>query len=381
LLKTWAGGRPYPFSWMPDSRHVVVGADRISESPGMHLWIADSDTAKFRQLTVSNVNEYYPSVSPDGKKIVFSTEEDDFDLVNLERTSGEMSPVLATTRNEKAPAWSPAKEEFAYVTNQSGIDEIWLRSLDGRWERPVVTATWDGDNPSFFFTNLEFSPDGKRLAYQRRGSDTYRNWIAPVSGGAPVPLVPLELEQRDYEDTPTWSPDGNWVAYTTTKGTGGFALWKIRVGAGTPPVRLKDQIIYPSLPKWSPRGDWITLETTEGFGIISPDGSQTQVLSEETWLTHVWSRDGATIYGIRLAEDLHLIFARIDIATGEETFISDLGLSPPIIQPVQGFSLSPDGKTLLTSVARLKGDLWILEGFPQPEETGPIQKALSRFRN
>jgi Tol biopolymer transport system component/tRNA A-37 threonylcarbamoyl transferase component Bud32 len=379
LLRWWAGGRPYPFSWMPDSRHVVVGADRISDSPGMHLWVADSVTGKFRPLTVSNVNEYYPSVSPDGQKIVFSTEEDDFDLLNLPLAGGVMSPVLSTTRNEKSPAWSPARDEFAYVTNQSGHDEIWIRSRDGEWERPVVTANEYRDRPFFSLANLEFSPDGKRIAYQSRESDTYRVWIAAAAGGPPVPLVPLELERRDYQDTPTWSPDGNWVAFTATDASGTFALWKIRVGAESPPVLIKDQIIYPSLPKWSPRGDWITAETTEGFSIISPDGLQSRTLSEETWLTHTWSRDGAEIFGIRLAEDLHLILARIDIKTGEETFISDLGVSPPIIQPVQSLTLSPDGKTLMTSLARLKGDLWILEGFPQPERG--VQKALSRFRN
>ena len=379
LHRWWAGARPYPFSWMPDSRHVVVGADRISQSPGMHLWVADSVTGKFRPLTVSNVNEYYPSVSPDGQKIVFSTEEDDFDLLNLPVNGEGMSPVLSTTRSEKSPAWSPAKEEFAYVTNQSGSDEIWIRSQDGQWERPVVTANESRDRPSFSLANLEFSPDGKRIAYQSRGSDNYLVWIAAAAGGPPIPLVPLELKRRDYQDTPTWSPDGNWVAYTATDATGTFALWKIRVGAESPPVLIKDQIIYPSLPKWSPRGDWITAETTEGFSIISPDGLQSRVLTEETWLAHTWSRDGAEIYGIRLAEDLHLILARIDVKTGEETFISDLGLSPPIIQPVQSLTLSPDGKTLMTSLARLKGDLWILEGFPQPAQG--LQKALSPFRN
>jgi hypothetical protein len=35
---------------------------------------------------------------------------------------------------------------------------------------------------------------------------------------------------------------------------------------------------------------------------------------------------------------------------------------------VHGFSLAPDGKSFLTSLQRYHGDIWILEGFPQPAE-------------
>lgn len=378
-LEQWTGGRPFPFSWLNDSRRIVFGADQVSATPGMHLWVADTSTGNVRPLTVSNVNEYYPAVSPDGKKIVFSSEEEDFDLISVSTGDATVKPLLATSRSEKEPAWSPAKGEFAYVTNESGNEEIWIRSEDGRWQRPVVRGRDFDDGPSFLFTSLAFSPDGQRIAYQRWGRGRQHVWISPVAGGPPVPLIPMSVPQRPYEDTPTWSPDGNWIAFTAPASEGGFGLWKIRVGAGSPPVLLKESIVYPSVPQWSPRGDWITVDTPEGLSLLNPDGADIRLLSEETWLAQVWASDGASVYGIRMTENLHLVLARIDIATGNETFLADLGQSPPIIQPVQGLSLSADGKTLLTSMARLRGDLWMLEGFSEPE--GFLQKALSRLRS
>jgi len=40
--------------------------------------------------------------------------------------------------------------------------------------------------------------------------------------------------------------------------------------------------------------------------------------------------------------------------------LADLGPSPPVNNPVKGFSMSADGSTITTSMVRLRGDLWLL---------------------
>ena len=45
----------------------------------------------------------------------------------------------------------------------------------------------------------------------------------------------------------------------------------------------------------------------------------------------------------------------------------DLGPVPPTTPPLRGFSLSPDGTRLLTSIARLRGDIHILDGFERDD--------------
>lgn len=358
--------RPFPFNWMMDNRRIVFGADYVSATPGMHLSIADTVKGTVWPLTVTSGNESYPSISPNGKRIVFSTENADFDLITIPLEGNRFGTLLSTSRSEKEPIWSPARAEYAYVTNRGGAEEIWLRNEDGQWERPIVTQKDFGSDKTLLLSSLSFSPDGQQIAYQRRGETNYRVWVSPVAGGSPVPLT--DRKTYMYEDTPTWSPKGDWIAYTYSDRRGVFSLAKVRVGGGSPPVLIKDNILYGSDPQWSPRGEWITVDLPDGLTLMSPGGERGPVVSSETWLTHAWSADGTRLYGMRLDDEMHLRLASLNVTTGEETLRGDFGPAPPIISPLRGFSLARDGKSFASSMPRLTGDLWILDDFDPPRD-------------
>jgi TolB protein len=110
-------------------------------------------------------------VAPGGSRIAYATEEVDFDLTLIAPDGQSRRTMLATARNEFDPAWSPAGDQFAFVTDRSGSIEIWTRSRDGVWERPIVTAKDFGDSRTETLASLAFSPDGRTLAYQRGRRD------------------------------------------------------------------------------------------------------------------------------------------------------------------------------------------------------------------
>jgi hypothetical protein len=119
----------------------------------------------------------------------------------------------------------------------------------------------------------------------------------------------------------------------------------------------------------------ITCETPEGFSVVSADGKQARTLTEEAPLAHAWSADSRRIYAIR-GDDLRLRLVAIDVGSGRETSVNeDLGPVPPSSSPLAGLSLAPDGRSLLTSIVRLRGDVWLLSGF-EPRSRG----LLARFR-
>ena len=363
ILRAWSDVAPRVsnFSWLPDSRHAVLAVTSIS-SPGWDLWMADLERERTWPLTRSADSEYYPSASPTGEQIVFTRDEPDYDLVEVSLQGRTPGSSLATPRNESDPAWS-VDGTLAYVTDRSGADEIWLRTPD-RIDRQLISGREFGDDQTIMLGSPAFSPDGRRIAYQRNASKPIwplRIWTTLTVGGAtPVPLLPAT--QEGYQGAPTWSPDGEWIAYTAWTERE-WTLAKVRVGSGEPPIVLRTDGVPQATPHWSPKGDWITWETEDGYILVSPvDGVKQQALSHDQWLVHAWSPDGSLLFGIRETDALRLSLIAVDARTGADRVLADLGPSPPVNNPVKGLAVSADGKTIATSVARLKGDLYVLEG-------------------
>ena len=135
-----------------------------------------------------------PTVSPDGKQIAFTEIDYDTNIVEIPLDGSAVRNLVATGRLEHSAVWSPRGKEFAYVTDRSGADEIWIRNVETGREQPVVTpgSFPRGDNE--FLTTPVYSPDGDRIAFVRHNRSNPKNrdateiWIAPATGGAPVPL-------------------------------------------------------------------------------------------------------------------------------------------------------------------------------------------------
>jgi Tol biopolymer transport system component len=359
---------PYPFDWMPDGRHVVFGTDRIARTPGLHLWMADVVSGATTPVTATTLGETYPAVSPGGKRIAFTSQDERYHLIDIaiDGGAGGYRTTHTASGMETDPAWSPQGGQYAFVTDRSGRPEIWLRSRDGAFERPLVTSdSFKDSRGTSMFSSLSFSPDGRRIAFQQAtAGDQFGVWVSTIAGGPPVPIP--AVAGAHYQDSPTWSPDGEWVAFTYgAKGKWGLA--KVHAGGDEAPIVLRDTLVYPSTPRWSPRGDWIACDTTEGFTLVSPDGKTARVLSDEAWLAHGFSKDGTSVYAVRQTDSLRMQLTRFDVATGRETIVTeDLGATPPTSTPLRGFSLAPDGRSFLASIVELRGDVWVLDGFSRP---------------
>ena len=247
----------------------------------MHLWLMDTSRASPRLLTTTGGLENDPAVSPDGTRLALALQQADYDLYQLSVEHPSPTVVLATSRNEMDPEWSATGAVMALTTDRAGHEEIWLRSQKGDFERPLVTPSDFGASEAYLLSAPAISPDGQRIAYNRIGPEGYGVWITPVAGGPPVRLAP----PGGYQDLPSWSPDGVWVAYLSPEEVGPeTALAKMRVGARTPPDVLAHDVRGSAQVQWSPDGAWIAFSGRGGLSIVSPDGKSTRVLQEESWM-------------------------------------------------------------------------------------------------
>jgi hypothetical protein len=251
------------------------------------------------------------------------------------------------------------------VTNRSGVQEIWLRNRSDGSERLIVSERQFGKAEWLF--DCAISPEGTRVAYRAHQERKIAIWISPLSGDAPVQLWddPSGSPQRG----PSWSPDGNWIAYYGSHG-GKPAILKMRVGGGGPPEFVAAMArSFP--PRWSPLEDWIAFRDGDTLRIVRADGTQNRVVSERTWEIYGWAKDGAALYGIARGANRRLVLGKIDIKNGNEVELVDLGPIPPAFDladslnefAYRGYSLHPDGRSFLTSVLRVKTQIYLMNDF------------------
>jgi Tol biopolymer transport system component len=350
---------PPNFDWLSDSRRIVAAVEQRA-SPGLHLSIIDTKTGAATWLTSGAGSENTPAVSPDGRRIAYAMQDANFDLIETPIDGSPATPLLATTRNEMEPSWSPTSAEFTFVTDRSGRPEIWRRSQDGSWELPLVTEDVFPEGGTQTLRMPVFSPDGQRIAFERVVAAGSKIWIATLAGGTPVQMTAA----KGTNTAPTWSPDGEWIAFALGS-PGGWFLAKARVGVAAPPVIIHENIAPFTHPQWSPNDRWIACNTPDGLTLVAPDGKSLRVLDEDPWFVYGWGGDGSTLYGIKLDPDNlhHFILVAVDVRSGRQRIINgNLAPVPPVNAPVKGFTRM-SAKSFATSLVRVRSDLWLIDGF------------------
>jgi len=355
-------------SFFPDSKHVVLAfAQELGSN--MQLSLASTGSQRVTTLTAGVQSRAWPAVSPDGTRILYTQNQEDYDVVSVSLTDGSMQPVVVTSRIEEMPDWAPTAKRMAYVTNRSGDEEIWLHSEDSE-DRPIVTSKDFSNSVGQLLVNPMLSPDGKRVIYGRREPhNKMQLYESSVAGGSPVPVSQTQMDSMGG----TWSPDGSQLAFSTFDHST-INLYVVKAAGNAQPKLLVPNISHTAnmLPTWSPTDEWIAYRDEKNWRLISPDGKNKKDLGNlggGDIHNLAFSNDGKTLYGVSIANDGTVTLLQVDVATGQRKDIKrlDATLAPASrFNPTIRFSVTPDGKSLTYAIGRQQTSLWMFEGFPQP---------------
>lgn len=274
------------------------------------------------------IEQFWTAVwSPDGQYVAYVSGIF-YDLYTMRYDGTEVTKVFGCFGPVQSPTWSPDSNQLAFVANcrQQGLslftmnfdrDHIRSNSLEGMIvtqklgadgqivESEQIVATYE-DGELHRLTDTRgtentpvWSPNGEWIAFQSQRDG--RNNIFRIRPDG------TDMQQLSHERNawrPVWSPDGEWIAYQTIHDARSLAIKRIHAETGEVQVITTEQSQNPPAnywSPWSPDGEWLVFSSTrdddQEIYKVRADGTDLQRLTNNIGFDGqpVWSPDGQWI--------------------------------------------------------------------------------------
>lgn len=203
--------------------------------------LAKIDGTVDRVLVEGAHDNFEPAFSPDGTKIAFVSNRTGMPQIFTASVSdGSVRQLTNLPNGAVQPRFSPDGTQIVFVTGLD-TDGIYIMNADGTDIRAVVDTAVDESSPSF-------SPNGEWVVYvanlARDGSHVGQIMIVPASGGEPV----RRTFSMQFDEDPTSAPDGTKILFTRKIGANGAReIMSMPAGGGSAAQLTADGAIYSSL--------------------------------------------------------------------------------------------------------------------------------------
>ena len=213
--------------------------------------------AEFSQLTSQPGVEWFPSLSPDGRWLVYSGAGARGRQIYLQSVSGQNPLDLSkdATVDDDQPVFSPDGERIAFRSSREG-GGIFVMGPTGEAARRVThmgfKPSWSPDGTQLAFTteNVELNPQNSETRSEL--------WAVTVNTGETRRLYDGDAVLA------SWSPHNHRIAYTHRIGKPAQAeVWTIPVTGGTPTLVTSDRFTSWN-PVWSPDGKYLYFASDRG---------------------------------------------------------------------------------------------------------------------
>jgi len=206
----------------PDARRVAFTSARGDRQ---EIRVMDVAGGNSRSVTPDLQFAAFPCWSPDGKQLAFvSTPYFKADLFSLELESGKVRRLTSSPHSDTYPDWSPDGKKIAFCSQRGMNQDLYLLELDSLKEERITTRPGPDTSPAF-------SPDGKKIAFVSQRSEARERfqlldslwdffyghegleiWVVELGSGKLRQI----MTDRGVDRNVRWSPDGTDLAFTSS---------------------------------------------------------------------------------------------------------------------------------------------------------------------
>jgi tricorn protease len=199
-----------------DVRWPSIGADgrTIVFEHDFGIWKLDVAVKKASPIkldiaaeTQDNLTEMQPfssqaddyDLAPSARRIVFSIHGE---LFTAPVEEGDIKQITESAARDRFVTFSPDGKSIAFVSDQSGREEIYVVPADGTGQPEKLTDI------DALKSNYTWSPDSKEIAFTSSDDKLRKVTVANKQ------IAELDSSRYGSIGSPVWSPDGKWIAYS-----------------------------------------------------------------------------------------------------------------------------------------------------------------------
>ena len=301
----------------------------LAGSSSLEIYLMKPDGTGLVRLTNNSAFDINPVISPDGKKIAFSSDRDgnyEIYVMNVDGTN----PIRLTNNAafDTDPAWNSDGTKILFSTSRDGNNEIYKMNADGTNQTNV------SNDPAASDGGAQFNNDDTKIVYM----SGQQVWIMDANG---TNKMQLTNETAPLTANPTFSPDGTKIAFRKIRDVHVMNL------DGTNQVNLTNTAALDNEPSYSPDGSKIAFKSyrNSNFEIYSmnADGSNQTRLTNSLTVTDS-EPDWGSIAGVGVdipslsAAPISTITVPINVSDTNEWGILSydfaLNYNPEILEPL-----------------------------------------------
>lgn len=231
--------------------HIVFSSERDGNK---EIYMMNANGTDLVNLTNHPSEDMFPALSPDGNKIAFSSNRGgNYNIYVMDRDGSNVSLLVDNAAFDWTPVWSPDGSKIAFVsTVMEGNNEIYVMNADGS---NMVRLTNHPRNDWW----PTWSPSGGFIAFTSERDDNAEIYVMRADGSD---VTNLSRSPDSHDSNPDWSPDGNTIAFVSNRDRDPHlddAINHIYLmhADGSEQTRLTSHNRYDEFPSWSPDGRWV----------------------------------------------------------------------------------------------------------------------------
>ena len=278
----------------PDGRTIVFFHAVASPASG-DIWVVPVGGGEARQLTFDSCESGWPSWTPDGRSIVFSSARaGSLTLWRMAATGGTPAPLTTGAGEDTEPDISADGGTLLYGTQRKSWSLMLLNVADGQQKEVISRRA-----PILF---PAFSSGGDRIAFSQPQANDVQLYVVSADGRD---LRQVTHGAGEQNLNPRWSSDGAWLYFYQLFPSKSFR--KISIEGGTSTEVAAWDYLREKDARVDPRGRAVAYA-------IAKDGPPTATLvrdldsGKEHALAQpingpAWSRDSQTVFGTYVSPD------------------------------------------------------------------------------